>query len=132
MTRAVRRQTGVWTSAAVIAGALAFAAGIVAQTPAKRALTIEDYYRVQSVGGPNFSPDSRWILFSVSTRVEAEQGNKSESYVVPVDGTAAPKRIQHEGADVTGAAWTPAGRLSYTAAGRRLDDRSGQSVGGAW
>src|SRR5688572_11594601 len=80
-----------------------------AQTAAKRALIIEDYYRVQSVGAPNFSPDSRWILFSVSTRVEAEQGNKSESYIVPGDGTAAPKRIQHEGADVTGAAWTPAG-----------------------
>ena len=42
MTRAVRRQTGVWMSAAVIAGALAFAAGIVAQTPAKRWGTPEE------------------------------------------------------------------------------------------
>ncbi|HYN09247.1 MAG TPA: prolyl oligopeptidase family serine peptidase, partial [Vicinamibacterales bacterium] len=113
-----RRQAFAWIVAAMAGGALAAAGGRVgAQTPAKRALTIEDYYKVQSVGGPNFSPDSRWILFSVSTRVEADQGTKSESYVVPVDGAAAPKRIQHEGADVTGAAWTPTGQLRYTAAG---------------
>ncbi|HEY7475057.1 MAG TPA: hypothetical protein VH679_08595, partial [Vicinamibacterales bacterium] len=112
MLLASRRHLSVWASAAAIGGVLAAGgAGIDAQTPAKRALTIEDYYRVQSVGGPNFSPDSRWILFSVSTRVEADQGTKSESYVVPVDGAVAPRRIQHEGADVTGAAWTPTGQL---------------------
>ncbi|HEY7476449.1 MAG TPA: S9 family peptidase, partial [Vicinamibacterales bacterium] len=32
-------------------------------------------------------------------------------------GAAPPRRIQHEGADVTGAAWTPTGQLRYTAAG---------------
>ena len=79
-----------------------------------RALTIEDYYRVQSVGGPQFSPDSRWILFSATTRVEENQGSRSESYVVPVDGSAQPRRVQHDGKDVTGASWTANGRLRYT------------------
>ena len=79
-----------------------------------RALTIEDYYRVQSVGGPQFSPDSRWILFSLTTRVEENQGSRSESYVVPTDAAAPARRLQHEGRDVTGASWTPAGRLRYT------------------
>jgi dipeptidyl aminopeptidase/acylaminoacyl peptidase len=97
---------------------LSVGATLRAQTAAKRALTIEDYYRVQSIGGGlQFSPDSRWILFSLTTRVEAEQATRTESYVVGTDGAAEPRRIQHEGNNVTLASWTPAGRLSYTAAG---------------
>ena len=118
MSRVPRRHVFVWLIAAAFGGTLALgSAGVQAQAPAKRALTIEDYYRIQSVGAPQFSPDARWILFSVTTRVEAEQATKSESHVVPVDGSAAPRRIQHNGSDVTGAAWTSAGRLRYTAAG---------------
>ena len=90
MARAPRRHVFVWLIAAAFGGTLALgSAGVRAQAPAKRALTIEDYYRIQSVGGPQFSPDGRWILFSVTTRVEAEQATKSESHVVPVDGSAA-------------------------------------------
>src|SRR4029450_12605006 len=118
--RVPRRDVCVWLIAAAFGGTLALgSAGVQAQAPAKRALTIEDYYRIQSVGAPQFSPDGRWILFSVTTRVEAEQATKSESDVVPVDGSTAPRRIQHNGSDVTGAAWTSAGRLRYTAAGSR-------------
>src|SRR5688572_33430610 len=54
-----------------------------------RALAIEDYYRIQTVGGVQFSPDSRWISFTASTRVEENQANRSEAYVVPADGSAA-------------------------------------------
>ena len=87
------------------------------QTAASRGrpLAIEDYYRVQSVGGPQFSPDSRWILFTVTTRVEENQGSRSESYVVGTDGAALPVRLQHAGRDVSGAAWTPENRVRYTA-----------------
>ena len=103
-----------WIGAvAVLALASWIASGAVGAQArqAGRALTIEDYYRVQSVGGPQFSPDSRWILFSLTTRVEENQGSRSESYVVSTDAAAPARRLQHEGRDVTGASWTPAGRL---------------------
>jgi dipeptidyl aminopeptidase/acylaminoacyl peptidase len=120
MSTRLRRQALLWIVCVFTGGALATGSIVVsAQAPAKRALTIEDYYRVQSVGGPQFSPDSRWILFSVSTRVETDQATKSESYVVPTDASAQPRRIQHDGNDVTAASWTTAGRLQYTAAGSR-------------
>src|SRR5262245_57710577 len=118
MSTRLRRHAFLWIVFAIAGGALAAGSiGVSAQAPAKRALTVEDYYRVQSVGGPQFSPDSRWILFSVSTRVEADQATKSESYVVPTDASAQPRRIQHDGNDVTAASWTTASRLQYTAAG---------------
>jgi dipeptidyl aminopeptidase/acylaminoacyl peptidase len=119
MTLRQRRRAFLVAVAGITGVFAAGSLGVGAQTAAKRALTIEDYYRVQSVGGPQFSPDSRWILFSVTTRVEAEQGTRSESYVVATDGAASPRRIQHDGSDVTGAAWTSAGRLRYAAAGNQ-------------
>jgi dipeptidyl aminopeptidase/acylaminoacyl peptidase len=68
-----------------------------AQPPAAgRALTIEDYYRVRSVGSPSISPNSRWAAFTVTTRVEDDKDanrNTSEGWFVPIDGSAPPTRV---------------------------------------
>lgn len=79
-----------------------------------RPLAIEDYYKVQSVGGPQISPNGNWVSFSVSTRVEENQGTRSEAYIVGADGSARPRRLTHDGKDVTNATWTPENRLRYT------------------
>jgi hypothetical protein len=68
-----------------------------------RALTIEDYYRVKNVGGTQISPDGRWVLFNISTRLEENQGTKNEAHVVATDGSAQPRHITHDGREVTGA-----------------------------
>ena len=39
---------------------------LVAQSP--RALTIEDYYKIKSVGDPQISPDGKWVAFTLTTR----------------------------------------------------------------
>ena len=52
-----------------------------------RPLTIEDYYRVLTVGGVALSPDGRWVAFTVSTRVEATNGSQVESFLVPADAS---------------------------------------------
>ena len=84
------------------------------QAPAGRALKIEDYYRVQSVGGPAFSPNSKWVSYTVSTRFEEEEnGTRSESWIVASEGSSAPRRIQHEGKDVSNPRWTDDGWLQY-------------------
>src|SRR5262245_11511076 len=87
-----------------------------AQSPPRsgRALTAEDYYSVQSVGGVQLSPDAHWVAFTVSTRIETDNGTRTEAYLVPADAAAAPRRVQHDGKDVTGVGWTPEGRLRYT------------------
>jgi dipeptidyl aminopeptidase/acylaminoacyl peptidase len=82
--------------------------------PAGRPLSIEDYYRIQTVGGIALSPDGRWVAFTASTRVESTNGTSVESYVVPADASAAPRRVRHDGKDVSAPAFTPAGRLRYT------------------
>jgi dipeptidyl aminopeptidase/acylaminoacyl peptidase len=89
-----------------------------AARPSGRALTIEDYYRVQTVGGVQIAPNGRFVLFTVTTRVEENNGSRSEAYVVPSDASARQRKIQHEGKDVTGAGWTPDSLLRYTANGQ--------------
>src|SRR5262245_30126541 len=72
-----------------------------AQAPAKRALQIEDYYRVKSVGAPQFSPDGQWVSFTVSTRVESTNGNTSELWLARADGSTPASPLSIGGEVVT-------------------------------
>ena len=84
------------------------------QAPRGRALAIEDYYRIKSVGDPQISPNGRWVAYTVSTRVEEDNTNAIDTYVVPVDGSAAPRRIAHDGRSVASPQWTDEGLLQYS------------------
>lgn len=86
--------------------------------PAGRALAIEDYFRIQSVGGPRISPDGRWVQFTVSTRIEEDNSTRTETHVVPADGSAASRRVLHYGRDIERAGWTGESRLIYAADGQ--------------
>src|SRR5262245_52770716 len=87
----------------------------LAAQPSKRALTIEDYYRIQNVGGASISPDAKWVTFTVSSRVEEDNSTSTETFVVPADASAQPSRVRHYGRDIGGARWTDDSRLQYTA-----------------
>ncbi len=79
---------------------LAAGATVAAQQPAaaaaairaRRPLAIEDYYRIKTIGGVSISADARWVMFTVSTRLEETNGNATELWRVPLDGSAKPER----------------------------------------
>ncbi len=86
------------------------------QAPAiGRALTIEDYYRIPQVGSPSISPDGRFVSYTVSNRIEDDNTSRAETWVVAADGPGRPRRVLHYGRDVSGARWTDASRLEYSA-----------------
>ncbi|PYR75301.1 MAG: hypothetical protein DMF86_15740 [Acidobacteria bacterium] len=84
------------------------------QQRAARPLAIEDYYRVQTVGNPRISPDGHWVVFTVATRIEDDNSTRTETQLVPADGSAAPRRLLHYGRDIANARWTSSGRLQYS------------------
>ena len=86
-----------------------------------RALNIEDYYRVQTIGNASFSPDSRWVTFTVTTRLEEPEANssRSDAWLVPSDGSAEPRRVQHGGKDVANPSWADDSWLQYSVDGQR-------------
>jgi dipeptidyl aminopeptidase/acylaminoacyl peptidase len=88
-----------------------------AQQPAKRALALEDYYRVKSVGGADISPDGRWILYTVSQPVEETNRNVVETWLVSADLASAPVRLLHQGAALQGVTWSEHNRLRFTSGG---------------
>jgi dipeptidyl aminopeptidase/acylaminoacyl peptidase len=76
-----------------------------------RPLTLEDYYRVKSVGGPQMSPDANWIAYTVSHGVEETNETATEAWIVRADGSADPVRVQRNGQDVSNPRWAEDGRL---------------------
>ena len=79
-----------------------------------RALTIEDYYKIKTVGDSQISPNGKWVAFTLSTRIEEDNTSAIETFVVPVDGSAAPRRITHEGRSVATPRWTDDSLLQYS------------------
>jgi dipeptidyl aminopeptidase/acylaminoacyl peptidase len=100
---------------AFVSATLVFApsAPSAAQPSAARPLAIEDYYRIQTVGGPQISPDGRWVALTVSTRIEEDNSTRTEAYLVPSDASADPRRVTHYGRDVASPRWTRDGWLQY-------------------
>jgi dipeptidyl aminopeptidase/acylaminoacyl peptidase len=80
----------------------------------RRALALEDYYRMRNVGSPRLSPDGEWVTYTVSTPIEETNGNAREAWLVRAAGSAPPVRITHDGEDVTDPGWHDDGRLRYT------------------
>jgi dipeptidyl aminopeptidase/acylaminoacyl peptidase len=67
-------------------------AGLGGQT--KRPLAIEDYYRVLTVTNPQIAADGKSVRFSVTTRIESDNSTKTESFVVPTDGSTPPSKVE--------------------------------------
>jgi dipeptidyl aminopeptidase/acylaminoacyl peptidase len=78
----------------VAAGVLALTASVHGQSK-PRPLAIEDYYRVLTVTNPQIAPDGKTVRFSVTTRIEGDNGTKTESFTVPADGSARPTRVEN-------------------------------------
>jgi dipeptidyl aminopeptidase/acylaminoacyl peptidase len=102
----------VATIAAACAALAIATLSLVAQS--QRALTIEDYYRIKSIGDPQLSPNGKWVAFTLTTRVEEDNTNAIETFVVPVDGSTVPRRITHDGRSVATPRWTDDNLLQYS------------------
>ncbi|UCC25855.1 MAG: S9 family peptidase [Gemmatimonadales bacterium] len=83
------------------------------ETVEGRSLELEDYYGLKRVGAPAISPGGEWVVYTVSTPVEETNDDRSETWLVPANGSGEPVRVTHEGSDVTSPSWSDDGRLRY-------------------
>ncbi len=84
-----------------------------AEAQSGRALQLEDYYAIKTVGSPLISPDGRWVAYTVATRLEEDNSTRVESWVVRADGSGQPSRVQHRGRDVSSPSWSEGNRLRF-------------------
>ncbi|MFN8669495.1 MAG: S9 family peptidase [Gemmatimonadaceae bacterium] len=87
----------------------------VARPLLARALRVEDFYALRSVGAPAISPDGRWVAFAVTSRVEATNAEPSEVWLVPSDASRPAQRVSPEGRNATQPRWTDDGKLQFVA-----------------
>ena len=80
-----------------------------AQSPAKRAFTLADWYRVTTVRQPAMSPDGKWVAFTVTTVREAENKRQSEVWIAATDG-GSPTRISPSNIESSTPRWAPDGK----------------------
>jgi dipeptidyl aminopeptidase/acylaminoacyl peptidase len=77
-------------------------------------LSLEDYYLLKTVGGVAISPDGAWVTFTTATRQESDNGTRTQSFVVPADGSTTPREVLHGGKPVSAPRWETNGRLRYS------------------
>jgi len=70
-------------------------------------LTHELLWMMKRVGAPSVSPDGKWVVFPVLEPSYESDKESSDLWLVPADGSAAPRRITNTRAPESGVAWSP-------------------------
>jgi dipeptidyl aminopeptidase/acylaminoacyl peptidase len=90
---------------ALVAIALFIATTVFAQHP----IRFEDLAAIHRIGGPQISPDGKWLAYDVSTPDLAANKSFSGVYVIPSAG-GAPRLISDVKHQDNGPAWSPDGK----------------------
>jgi dipeptidyl aminopeptidase/acylaminoacyl peptidase len=91
----------------------------------KQPLTHEMLWSFQRVGAPVPSPDGKWVVFS-SNEVDYDPAKDvSDLWIVPADGSSAPRRLTSNKGGESGPAWSAdSAKLAFAA--KRDDDEAAQ------
>src|SRR5262245_44189823 len=97
-------------------------AAFAEDAPAKRLITHEDVWLAKRIGAPAPSPDGRWAVFPVNEPSYDDKTQMSDLWIVPVDGSAPPRRLTFSKSPESGVTWSVDGTRLAFAAKRDGDD----------
>ena len=91
----------------------------------RRPITHEDVWLAKRLGAPVVSPDGKWAAVQVTEPAYDERDQTSDLWLVPTDGSAAPRRLTATRASESGAAWSSdSRRIAFSS--RRDGDEAAQ------
>ena len=88
----------------------------------RHTITHEDVFLMKRVSSPAISPDGRWVVFSVTEPSYTDGEQVSDLWIVPLDGTAEPRRLTNSKGGESGVDWSPDSRRIAFSARREGDD----------
>ncbi len=94
----------------VLSAVLVLAPLALAQQPAPRAITIDDYIQIREVHDPQLSPYAKWVTYTVKTALLKEDKNEERIWMVPAAGGAS-LALTAEGVSSSHARWSPDGKF---------------------
>ena len=90
-----------------------------------RPITHEDVWLFRRIGSPVVSPDGRWAVVSVTEPAYDKAEQVSDLWIVPTDGTAAPRRLTATAGSESDPTWSAKGdKLAFVT--KRQKDEVGQ------
>jgi dipeptidyl aminopeptidase/acylaminoacyl peptidase len=95
------------------------------QAQTKKQITHESMIMMKRVGAPEVSPDGKWVAFSVTEPSYTDKDVVNDLWIVPADGSMAPRRITSGKGSESGYKWSPDGKhIAFTA--KREEDEVAQ------
>jgi dipeptidyl aminopeptidase/acylaminoacyl peptidase len=88
----------------------------------KRPITHEDVFTMTRTGDPRPSPDGKWVVFSLTEPSYDPARTVSDLWIVPTDGSAAPRRLTSTRGAESGVEWAPDSRRIAFSARREGDE----------
>jgi len=82
----------------------------------RRPITHEDVFTMTRTGEPRPSPDGKWVVFSLLEPSYDPARTVSDLWIVPTDGSAAPRRLTSTRGGESAVAWSPdSKRIAFSA-----------------
>jgi len=110
-------------SALLLSAAMVISAAPAAAAP-KKILTHETLWMMKRVGAPVVSPDGKWVVYSLNEPSYEKDEAVIDLWIVPADGSAAPRRLTSSKAAESGPAWAPDSRRIAFSAKREGDEEA--------
>src|SRR6266481_429144 len=93
----------------------------------KRGVTPEDYFSFKFMGDPHISPDGKVVAYVVTGIDQKKNRRESSIWIVPIDGSAAPRRLSAEGFSSNSPRWSPDGKMLAFLSARSSDLAAGEA-----
>lgn len=97
------------------------------QATDERGITPEDYFSFQFAGDPRLSPDGTTVVYVLTTINQKKNRRESAIWLVPAEGSAAPRRLSAEGFTSNHPRWSPDSKTLAFLSSRNADLSSGET-----